>query len=54
MRVEPQFPPMNKHRREGRLPRAIPSQFTWLDVIAVILIGFPFLIMGLHLFKSLL
>lgn len=54
MRLEPQYPEMNRHRKEGRLPCAIKNQFTWLDVIAVICIGLPFLIMSLHLFKGLL
>ena len=54
MRVEPQFPPINRHRREGRRICAVPAQFTWLDVIAVLLIGFPFLVIGLHLFKELI
>ena len=54
MRLEPQYPPMNQHRKEGRLPCAIKAQFTWLDVITVILIGFPFIVLGLHLFKELI
>ena len=54
MHLEPQFPPMNRHRREGRRVCAVASQFTWLDVIAVIMVGFPFLVIGLHLFKELL
>lgn len=54
MYLEPQFPPINRHRREGRLPCAIRSHFTWLDVIAVLMIGFPFLVIGLHLFKELI
>lgn len=54
MRVEPQFPPINRHRREGRRVCAVASQFTWLDVIAVLLIGFPFLVIGIHLFKGLI
>jgi hypothetical protein len=54
MKLEPQYPPMNRHRREGRRICAVPSLFTWLDVIAVICIGLPFLVLGLHLFKGLL
>lgn len=49
MRLEPQLIPVNRHRKEGRLPCAIAAPFTWLDVIAVVCIGLPFLVIGLHL-----
>ena len=53
MKLDRQYPPMNRHRRDGRLPCAIKGH-SWLDVVAVVCIGLPFFVMGLHLFKGLL
>lgn len=54
MYLERQYPEINRHRKEGRIPCAAKGQFSWLDVAATACIALPFLVMGLHLLKGLM
>lgn len=52
MKLKPQLIPINKHRKEGRIPCAIKG-ISWIELFALFSMAFPFLVIGISLLVEL-